>query len=214
MPILGRIIAWPSATGRILSFASIVMLPMIRALPKYLCRAAGFRHLGLPLRFLLLYGGLQWLYQDARGGALERLLIDTLTVRPSAALIDWLTPGERVIAEGHRLVSPWARLNVLNGCEGTETVLLLGAALLVFPARLRHKLQGLLGGSLLIYTLNQTRIVGLYYALRHDRDSFQLLHGVLAPTLIILAASLFFLVWAKQARSTPEATTGKAGCGP
>jgi exosortase family protein XrtM len=123
-------------------------------------------------------------------------------------------PGERVIAEGHRLVSPWARLNVLNGCEGTETLLLLVAAFLVFPARLRHKLQGLLGGSLLIYTLNQTRIVGLYYALRHDRDSFQLLHGVLAPTLIILAASLFFLVWAKQARSTPEATTGKAGCGP
>lgn len=187
---------------------------MIRALPIRPFRGGWPRCRSLPLRFLLLYGGLQWLYQDARGGALERLLIDTLTVRPSAALIDWLTPGERVIADGHRLVSPWARLNVLNGCEGTETLLLLVAALLVFPARLRHKLQGLLGGSLLIYTLNQTRIVGLYYALRHDRDSFQLLHGVLAPTLIILAASLFFLVWAKQARSTPEATTGKAGCGP
>jgi hypothetical protein len=70
------------------------MLPMIRALPIRPFRGGWPRCRSLPLRFLLLYGGLQWLYQDARGGALERLLIDTLTVRPSAALIDWLIPAK------------------------------------------------------------------------------------------------------------------------
>jgi exosortase family protein XrtM len=155
------------------------------------------RSLTLLASFAVTYGLLQWLYQEGRGTGVERLLIDTLTVRPSAAVIQWLTPWERVMAQGHSLVSPHARLNVLNGCEGTECLFLLWAAVLAYPAAWARRLNGLFFGTGLIYGLNQVRIVGLYYAARHDRELFQLLHGTLAPTLIILLACLFFLVWAQ-----------------
>lgn len=140
---------------------------------------------------------LQWLYQEGRGTWVERLLIDTLTVGPSAAVIQWLTPLEQVKALGHSLVSPQARLNILSGCEGTECLFLLWAAVLAYPAAWVRRLNGLFFGTVLIYGLNQIRIVALYYAARHDRELFPLLHGTLAPTLIILLACLFFLVWAQ-----------------
>ncbi len=147
------------------------------------------------LGFLIVFGVLYGLYTAARGTVVERFLIDTLTVRPSAAIVNWISPEEGVAANGHRLVSARARLSVLNGCEGTESLFLLIAAIAAFAAPWRARLAGILAGAAVIYGLNQARIVGLYYALRFDRSWFEALHGFIAPTLIILVGALFFLGW-------------------
>lgn len=145
--------------------------------------------------FLALFFCMQTLYQTSHGTAFEHLWIDNMTVLPSASLIAWLTPNEGVIAQGHRLLSPYVRLSVLNGCEGTEVTLLLTAALLALRLGWRHKLLGIIIGGLLVYTVNQLRIVTLYYCLRFDRSLFDTLHGTVAPLVVILIAALFFIYW-------------------
>jgi exosortase family protein XrtM len=101
-------------------------------------------------------------------------------------------------------------LSVLNGCEGTETLFLLVAAVVAFAASWRHKLWGILLGGLLVYGLNQIRIVALYFALRHDKELFSALHGYVGPTLIIILCSLFFLWWIGRIPRTPRDETDPA----
>jgi len=149
----------------------------------------------ISLLFLLVFTLLHVGYQASRGTVIERMVIDRATVSPSAFLINLLDSGERVVAEGHRLISPASRLSILNGCEGTESLFLMIAAIVAYTARWRQKAAGILAGVLLIYLVNQARIVGLWFALRHDRQLFAVMHGYIAPILIIIAGSLFYLWW-------------------
>lgn len=149
----------------------------------------------LSLLFLLVFTLLHVGYQISRGTVIERMLIDRATVSPSAILINLLDSEERVVADRHQLVSPAARLTILNGCEGTESLFLIIAAIVAYTARWRQKAAGILAGILLIYLINQARIVGLWFALRHDRQLFSVLHGYVAPTLIIMVGCLFYLWW-------------------
>lgn len=148
--------------------------------------------------FLAVFTLLQLSYSHSRGGVFEQFFIHTLTVKPSAWLINVITPQETVIAQSHRLVSPFARLSVLNGCEGIEAMLLLLAAIVAFSAKWKYKLMGAILGVVLVYVLNQVRIVSLYYMWRFDRDGFNILHGVVGPTLIIISACVFFMWWAQR----------------
>lgn len=176
-----------------------------RAPAQYLAHSSGASRITVfALLFLALFGLFHLLYESARGTPVERLLIDDLTVKPSVAAINLLTPSEHVTAKGHRLVSPYAKLSVLNGCEGIETMLLLIAAVVAYAAPWRTKAIGLLLGMLFVYTLNQIRIVSLYYAFRHNKELFFVLHGYLAPTLIIAAAGLYFLWWISRAQHLPD----------
>ncbi|MBI3774205.1 MAG: archaeosortase/exosortase family protein [Gammaproteobacteria bacterium] len=148
--------------------------------------------------FIAVFFGCEALYMQSRGTGFERVFIDILTVKPSAALINWFSPNEGVSAQGPRLMSPFARLSVLNGCEGTEAMFLLIAAITAFAAPWRHKLIGALLGIGLVYAFNQIRIVVLYYSFRTDKAVFELIHGTVGPTVIVLVACAFFFWWLKQ----------------
>ena len=163
-------------------------------------RRPWWREATFTIGFLAVFGLLQVGYGLSRDTVIERAVIDVATIRPAAALIDTIAPSEEVRPDGHRLVSRHVRLSVLNGCEGTETLFLLIAAVVAFAAPWRHKLLGILLGGLLVYTLNQARIVALYFALRHDKPLFSMLHGYVGPTLIIILCCLFFLWWAGRGR--------------
>jgi exosortase family protein XrtM len=154
-----------------------------------------WRQFSFIIGFIAVFGVLQFGYNASRDTVVERLVIDVATIRPAAMLINLITPDERVQPHEHRLVSPYVKLSVLNGCEGTEALFLLFAAVIAFNAPWRHKLVGVLLGGVLVYQLNQVRIVALYYALRHDKELFSALHGYVGPTLIILLCCLFFLWW-------------------
>lgn len=151
------------------------------------------------LRFLLFFISvfflLQWAYQAMLDTAVYRFYLETLTVRPSALLIHWLAPEDGVLARGHRLVWPGGGLSVYKGCDGMEVMQLLLAAFVAMAGPWRQRLVGASLGLLLIYVLNQARIVGLYWAARHERAWFELLHGMLGPLLIIALTTLFFAWW-------------------
>ena len=65
-------------------------------------------------------------------------------------------------------------------------------------------------GTLILYALNQGRIVALFFAAQHDRHWFDLLHGTIAPTLIIVLGCLFFLWWASQSAAGNSEQTSAA----
>jgi exosortase family protein XrtM len=156
------------------------------------------------LFFLAIYTLLILAYQESRGSPVETLLVDDITVRPAAWFINLLAPDQTVLPRGHSLIGRYARLNVLNGCEGTEALLLLWAAILASGNPWRHTLGGLLGGSVLVWTLNQIRIATLFGALQSDRALFELIHGSVGPTLVVLATCAFFFAWTRGGRGTGE----------
>ncbi|KVW94767.1 hypothetical protein ABW22_11380 [Thiobacillus denitrificans] len=154
------------------------------------------------LVFLAVFFALQYAWERGRDTAVEHVFIDELTVRPAAWIIDRLWPVFQVHAEGHRLVAAAGRLNILNGCEGMETLFLLAAAFIAYPFAWRTRLFGLAAGALLVFALNQVRIVMLWHAFLHDRVWFGILHGTVLPVLLVAACLVFFLAF--LGRETPR----------
>ncbi len=119
--------------------------------------------------------------------------------RPSVGLINGLTPDADVRALANQVVSPRAALEVVRGCDGSGLWFLLAAAMLAFPATWRMKLIGVFSGAILIYWLNLSRLVGLYFVVANRPAWFVPLHTYFVPTLLIVITSLFFMVWAVRA---------------
>jgi hypothetical protein len=154
--------------------------------------------------FALLLAG----YESARDSALERFVVDDLTVGTAARVISALDPSVGVRAEGSRLVAPGGGLVVLAGCEGVDVLLLLTAAMAVAALPWRARLAGLAAGALLTFVLNQVRVVGLFYAFRIDRELYSMFHGVVAPLVMAVLAGAFFVLWhARFGRSRSTAAT-------
>ncbi len=155
------------------------------------------------LRFVLLFAGifvaLQYLYAAGRDGVAGHLLVDLGTVTPCAEIINLIDPHRMATAQGNRIASSSGSLSVRNGCEGTETLFLLLAAIAAFRGSWRSKLIGLLLGTALVYSLNLARLVVLFFAATESRGVFAAIHGYLAPTLMIVLCSLFFIGWAHRA---------------
>jgi len=139
------------------------------------------------------FAALSWAWSRAAGTPLEALLIADATVAPAARWIGWLTPAAGAAAQGFSIRAPGGGINVLNGCEGLDMLFLLWSALVAVPMGWRRRLVGLLGGTALVWLLNQLRVVALFYANRHDKDLFALLHGTVAPLLLVLCLTLAFV---------------------
>ncbi len=159
------------------------------------------REIKFALLFLIIFSVLHFSYSSIRGTKLETLAIDILTVVPSVWFINIFSPEEQVVAKQEKLVSPFGSITILNGCEGFESIFLLFAAIIAFKAPWKSRIIGLAAGMSIIYFLNQMRIVMLYYCFRYRKDWFDPIHSHIAPTLIILIACIFFLVWASASRA-------------
>ncbi len=155
--------------------------------------------------FLAIFAALDYGYYLTRGTMVEHLLIDTLTVRPAAALINAVVPAISARASGNSLFTQFGSLNILEGCEGCDGMFLLIAAVLPFPARRLWKLVGVIGGVSLMYAMNQLRILALVLTLHWRPNWFASLHGLIAPTCIVVAGCIFFFAWANSAATRVNA---------
>jgi exosortase/archaeosortase family protein len=158
-------------------------------------RARRWNPLRMVAVFAVVFFSLQWGWEACRGTALERALIDTATVAPAAWSISHLWPGYGVTAQSNSIVSPAGKINVLNGCEGLELMFLLAAAFLAYPMSWRQRTTGIALGFLLAYVANQVRLTALWYAYVHDRDLFGLLHGIVAPLILVAVCLVYFTVF-------------------
>jgi exosortase/archaeosortase family protein len=150
--------------------------------------------------FLGAFAIQQLVWQGLRGSLVEQWVIHWGTVRPAALWITLLTPAAHVQAVGFSLLAPGGGLNILNGCEGLEVLFLLSAAFLVVPLPIGLRVRGLLLGVLVVFVVNQLRILTLFYAYRTDPALFDPLHGTVTPIAVVLVVAAYFYAWLLHAR--------------
>jgi exosortase H (IPTLxxWG-CTERM-specific) len=116
--------------------------------------------------------------------------------------------GEEVTVRGTLVASPRFAVNINNGCNGVEAMLILLACIVAFPASLRARVTGLLLGALAVQILNAVRILTLYLLGAYHPRLFDVFHTAVWQIVIILVAIGFFLVW--SARVAPRRAESRA----
>jgi exosortase H (IPTLxxWG-CTERM-specific) len=116
--------------------------------------------------------------------------------RASGAALDLL--GQEARMEGTVIRGPRFAVNIRNGCNGIETLLIFGAAVLAFPASWRARLLGLAAGAVLIQLINLVRVVALYLTGAYLPRLFDASHTVVWQTLVVLFGVLLWVAWAHR----------------
>ena len=118
----------------------------------------------------------------------------------SGALLNLI--GQQVDVSGTLIRSNRFGVNINNGCNGVEAMLILLASIVAFPATIRARITGLLLGALAVQILNAVRIISLYLLGAYQPRLFDMFHTAVWQVVIILSAIAFFLVW--SARVAPN----------
>ncbi|MBT8140050.1 MAG: exosortase family protein XrtM [Gammaproteobacteria bacterium] len=153
------------------------------------------------LRFVLiaavLYGLFHLAYHRIPDKTLQSVIYPNIIGHVAAKVINTFTPDRKVRVKDNKIMSSKAVLNIVRGCDGSGVWFMLMAAVLGFGGRIKHVVVGLVLGTLVVYTINQIRIVGLYYLVEWNRMYFPAVHTYYAPTLIIFLIAAFFLWWTR-----------------
>ena len=125
-------------------------------------------------------------------------------VRISTSILTML--GEPARSQGTLIASAAFTVDVKNGCNGVEAMLLLVAAVLAFPASLRERVLGTILGIGLLQAANLFRVVTLFWLGVHHREVFELFHAAIWQTLLILLSVAIFVVWSSRVahRARPD----------
>ena len=126
--------------------------------------------------------------------------------RASGALLHMM--GEPVTTSGTVISSSRFGVNINNGCNGVEAMLILLASIVAFPATMKARAAGLALGAIVVQILNFVRIISLYLLGAYHPRVFDLFHTAVWQIVIILAAIGFFLAW--SARVAPARVANRA----
>lgn len=165
--------------------------------------------LGFALQFVIIFAILMGSFEASRGSAFERFVVEDVILVPTVGVINLMLPADHVELVGRTFVSGATRMHVTRGCEGVEMFLLLGAAIVAFPASLTRRLQGLSIGFVLAYILSLARLTVLVYTLRHAPDAWEALHGLILPLAPVIGMAWYFLRWSSSTAS-PRRTVQRA----
>lgn len=133
------------------------------------------------------------------------VLIHHFQVRPAAWLLQLTMPGKPISCTSSSILAPGLQLDILRGCDGVEAWLLLVTALAVFPMAAARRLRSMAYGTLLIFGLNLVRIVTLFHLVMKRPEWFEVAHGLVWQSIMVLAAVLFVLVQLSPDEPTPAA---------
>lgn len=122
------------------------------------------------------------------------VLIYHSQVRPAAWIAGLTLPGHPVRHDQTSLMTPGIAMEIRRGCDGVEAWLLLVTAFLVFPDPWRKRLRAILYGTALIFVLNLVRIVSMLHIAIARPDWFDVAHGLVWQSIMVLSAAVFVLV--------------------
>jgi exosortase family protein XrtM len=122
-------------------------------------------------------------------------LIEDITVKTAVGFVNFISPTFASYAQGTHMTSSAGGINVVSGCEGVEVMFLLIAAIIISPLRLRAKIACMLIGLFYVFFLNQIRLVVMFYAVREHKQLFELVHGIIAPIILVAFTGLFLAFW-------------------
>jgi exosortase H (IPTLxxWG-CTERM-specific) len=103
-----------------------------------------------------------------------------------------------VATNGTTIVSGRFSMDVENGCNAVETMILFAAAVLAFPASVRDRLVGLAIGLPSIQAINISRLLSLFLLGVHRPDWFSVWHIAIWQTVIILIGVALFVIWSSR----------------
>lgn len=127
--------------------------------------------------------------------------------RVSGATLSLL--GQDVQMRGTIIESPSFAVNIRNGCNGVETMLIFLAAVLAFPAPWKARGIGLVFGILAIQLVNLIRVVALFFTGAYFPSLFDTSHTVIWQSVVILFGVLLWILWADRVarpQASPAAT--------
>lgn len=155
--------------------------------------------LAFALRFLAIFVALSGVAEAGRSGVGEQFFIEGLVLMPAASLINGIAPAEAVRIDGRALRSAGTTLRIARGCEGTELLTLVTAAILAFGAPVRASLGGLATGIGLAYAIALLRVVALHFTLRYHPTAWETVHGTIAAVVPVLLLGGYFAHWSRSA---------------
>lgn len=117
--------------------------------------------------------------------------------------------GQPVAMEGTVIRGPRFAVNIRNGCNGLETLIIFWSAVLAFPAPWRSRFIGFMLGSLAIQAVNLVRVIALYLTGAYAPGWFDSSHTVIWQTVVILCGVLLWVLWAT--RFVPRPVPAAAG---
>jgi exosortase family protein XrtM len=150
--------------------------------------------------FIILFGAMYFALASLWSDGLSYWVIDVGTVKPAAWIGRFLTGNQAIVASGAHLRAPDGSINVLFGCEGSDVLMLLVAALLVAQSSWSRRLWGLLVGAAVVFAVNQARVLALFFAVRQRPAWFGPIHGLIGPMVVIVVVTAFFLSWLRWAQ--------------
>jgi exosortase H (IPTLxxWG-CTERM-specific) len=116
--------------------------------------------------------------------------------RVSGAALDLI--GQDVSLRGTVIENRRFAVNIRNGCNGVETMVIFVAAVLAFPASWRARLAGLVLGVAAIQAINLVRVVALFLTGVYLPRFFASSHTVVWQSVVILCGVLLWIFWASR----------------
>ena len=86
-------------------------------------------------------------------------------------------------------------VSIEPGCNGVEAIIVLAAAVIAFPASIKHKIYAIFFGFIFIQLFNLGRIISLFYIGQWNIDIFEWAHLYIWPVVIMLDVLIVFLIW-------------------
>ncbi len=160
--------------------------------------APGWRAYRREIRFLVLFIAIL-------GGGFTVLSLNAVNdrvIEPFTAAIAQVSRtglnllGQGVTQEGTMLRSAKFAVNIENGCNGVETMIIFLAAVLAFPASWKSRAIGLGLGVVAIQLINLVRVVALFLTGVYFPSFFNSSHTVVWQSIVILCGVLLWILWA------------------
>jgi exosortase H (IPTLxxWG-CTERM-specific) len=113
--------------------------------------------------------------------------------------------GDDVVAQGTALRDGAFAVEVKNGCNGVEAMLLLASAILAFPSSWKIRAIGAAAGMLTIQIVNLVRVITLFLLARDYPRLFETFHVTIWQTVMFLLAIGIFLFWSSRVAKPADA---------
>ena len=120
----------------------------------------------------------------------------SLVAKASGWALDFI--GQDIVMRGTQIHSPRFAVDVQNGCNGLETVLIFVSAVLAFPASWKARAAGLALGLVAIQFVNLIRVVALFLTGVYFPAFFDSSHTVVWQSIVILFGVLLWMFWANR----------------
>ncbi|MEM8964529.1 MAG: exosortase H [Acidobacteriota bacterium] len=117
--------------------------------------------------------------------------------------------GQDVDRNGTMIRNSRFAVNIKNGCNGVETMIIFLAAVVAFPAPLKARVIGLAFGIIAIQAVNLIRVVALFLTGAYFPAFFDSSHTVVWQTIVILSGVLLWIYWANRFAAPPPPATAE-----